>query len=57
MFRGFVGKSFTEDIAIDDINRRDGECPLPGMIMFHTVACLSQLKIKLCVFHQFFHNV
>jgi MAM domain. len=32
MFRGTVGRSYTGDIAVDDILIIDGECPKAGKI-------------------------
>jgi len=34
MFRGTVGRSYTGDIAVDDILIIDGECPKAGNINY-----------------------
>lgn len=38
-FEGVVGRSFTGDIAIDDITLRNGPCPSPGSCDFESGFC------------------
>lgn len=44
VFRGTVGKSFTGDIAIDDLLVIDGECPLPGDCTFEEFGMCTYLQ-------------
>lgn len=44
VFEGVRGRSYTGDIAIDDVKLMDGRCPDPGMSVTHSTPCYKIIQ-------------